>query len=270
LHAEDPVEAIMTSPAICIVKDRPIGEALELMNDKEIAHLVITNDKGRVVGVLSTWDLMDVLGSSRFKNTPATRIYVSAVMSEPPVVVDRKDKITKAMKLMIENDFSFLPVVNEEHLPIGVVSETDMVRSLEPPSAPVKDLMKTTYPKVMPISRIVHARSIMLETGARILPVVEGGNFLGVVTERALARAFYRVRTETEVVHQDTLVRKILVEDVMNELPQTLNPSEDIRSAVDKFIEAREPALPVLGEKRGLLGVLERKSILVRIYERSP
>ncbi len=257
----------MTSPAICVVKDRPIGEALEIMDNRRIAHLVITNDEGKVVGVLSTWDLMDVLGSSRFKNTPATRIHVSAVMSEPPVVVNRKDSITNAMKLMIENDFSFLPVVDEERLPIGVVSETDMVRNLKPRLMFVKDLMKTTYPKVMPISRIVHARSIMLKTGARILPVVEGNNFLGVVTERALAWAFYRVRTEREIVHQDTFVRRILVDDVMNELLQVLSPDERIGSAISKFIEAREPALPVLSEKRELLGVLERKSILIRIYK---
>jgi CBS domain-containing protein len=259
--AEKKVEELMTSPPVCISKDSPVGKALSLMLDHDFSHLIAVDGK-RVAGVVSMWDLVDVLGSSRFRNVPVSRIHVSAVMSEPAVTIQADDKVEDAKRIMLERDFSCLPVMRGDNL-VGIITETDIVKMLKDSSA-VRDLMRSSYPKVMPIDRIVHARAIMIENGVRVIPVVEEGRLVGIVTERALAKAFYHLRDESRVSHIEEAVRRVIVEDVMEESPEVLREDQSIEEAAALFYKARIPALPVI-EGDLVKGMLERKSLLLRV-----
>jgi len=259
--AEMKVEELMTSPPVCIQKDSPIGKALDLMLNGDFSHLIAVDGK-RVAGIVSMWDLVDVLGSSRFRNVPVSRIHVSAVMSEPAVTIQADSKVKDAKRIMLENDFSCLPVMRGDEL-VGIITETDIVRRIKD-SSPLRDLMRISYPKVMPIDRIVHARAVMIENGIRVIPVVEEGRLVGLVTEKALAKAFYDLRAESRVYHVEEAVRKVLVEDVMEESPEVLKENQSIEEAAMLFYKARIPALPVI-EGDIIKGMLERKSLLLRV-----
>ena len=51
------VSDIMTRPLITLEQDKTLMEAIELMRDKNIKHLVVTR-KGKIVGMLSVRDLI--------------------------------------------------------------------------------------------------------------------------------------------------------------------------------------------------------------------
>jgi len=51
------VQAIMSSPIITIEIDRPTSDASDLMSEKGIRHLAVT-DGGKIVGVISVRDLL--------------------------------------------------------------------------------------------------------------------------------------------------------------------------------------------------------------------
>jgi CBS domain-containing protein len=50
------VSDMMAAPIITIERDEPIAKASELMEEKNIRHLAVT-DKGKIVGILSVKDL---------------------------------------------------------------------------------------------------------------------------------------------------------------------------------------------------------------------
>ncbi|MEK6683315.1 MAG: CBS domain-containing protein [Nitrospirota bacterium] len=54
---QDKIRAIMSSPIITIDIDRPAGDASDLMSEKGIRHLAVT-DGGKIVGVISVRDLL--------------------------------------------------------------------------------------------------------------------------------------------------------------------------------------------------------------------
>ena len=54
---QTPVRSIMSSPLITIEIDRSAHEASDLMSEKGIRHLVITQD-GQIVGIISVRDLL--------------------------------------------------------------------------------------------------------------------------------------------------------------------------------------------------------------------
>ncbi len=253
------VSGLMRGSVITIDKGETVEVALDLMERNDVNHLVVTSGD-RVVGILSIRDIMEGLGSSRFERIPARRIYVSALMTEPPITIGPGTSVRKAVSLMLENGIGSLPIVEGGRL-VGIVTETDLIRSLDS-QGDIKDLVKEDHPRIMPNERIVHARNVMLERGVRILPVVEGGKLVGIVTERNLARAFLDVRENVDPVHMDNVVRKILVEDVMVEAPRRLEGFVPIGEARDLFLESGLPALPVVNENDKVIGVLERRSLL--------
>ncbi len=255
-----PVSELMRTDLITIEKGETVEIALDFMERNDINHLIVTSD-GKLVGVLSVRDIMEGLGSSRFQRVPARRIYVSALMMEPPVTIKETSLIKEAITILLENNIRSLPVMRGDSL-VGIVTETDLIRELESEES-IKDLVKVDHPKIMPNERIVHARSIMLERGARMLPVVESSGLVGIVTERNLAKAFLDVRENIDPVYMDNVVRRIVVEDVMIEAPRKLAGYISINEAKRNFIETKLPALPVIephGER--LVGVLERRSLL--------
>ena len=54
---QDKIRAIMSSPIITIDIDRPASDASDLMSEKGIRHLAVT-DGGKIVGVISVRDLL--------------------------------------------------------------------------------------------------------------------------------------------------------------------------------------------------------------------
>jgi CBS domain-containing protein len=212
----------------------------------------------KLVGVLSVRDLMDGLGSSRFERIPARRIYVSALMSEPPITIEQDMEILNAVRVMLDKRISLLPVLNNGKL-IGLITESDIIRYMNLRGDP-SSLIKREHPRIMPNERIVHARAIMLERGARILPVVDSGKLVGLVTEMALAKAFFEVRDKIEGTYMNDVARRVIVEDIMLESPPKL--SNDLKNIKDAFISTGLPALPVVDSSEKVLGVIERKSLL--------
>lgn len=253
------VSDLMVRELVTIDKDEPIGRALELMGRSRITHLLVTS-AGRLVGVLSVRDLMEGLGSSRFERIPARRIYVSALMSEPPITVEHDTNASEAVKLMLDKGVGALPVLNNGKL-VGLMTESDFIKSANF-QGDFSPLIKRDHPRIMPNERIVHARSIMLERGARVLPVVDSGKLIGLLTEMILAKAFFEVRDRIDTTYMDDVARRVIVEDVMMEAPPKIPESGDLRSVRNAFLSTGLPALPITDFNERVVGVIERRSLL--------
>ncbi len=60
LHAEKTkISQVMTADPLTIHEDVAVEVALELMADKEVRRLVVTNDAGRVAGIVSLDDFLE-------------------------------------------------------------------------------------------------------------------------------------------------------------------------------------------------------------------
>lgn len=253
------VSDLMVRELITIDKDEPIGRALELMGRNRISHLLVTSSD-RLVGVLSVRDLMEGLGSSRFERIPARRIYVSALMSEPPITVEHDANALEAVKLMLDKGVGALPVLNDGRL-VGLMTESDLIRNVNLQGDPLA-LIRKDHPRIMPNERIVHARSIMLERGARVLPVVDLGKLVGLLTEMILAKAFFEVRDKIDTTYMDDVARRVIVEDVMMETPPKLSETDDLRHVRNALLSTGLPALPITDANEKVVGVIERRSLL--------
>lgn len=115
---------------------------------------------------------------------------IKDIMSTDCVTVTLQDNIYEIAVKMKQNDIGFVPVVDGKKL-IGVVTDRDLVirgyAEKNSGSAPVKDVMSTDVTTISPETTVDEAARLMAKQKIRRLPVVSGGELIGVVAIADLA-----------------------------------------------------------------------------------
>lgn len=122
---------LMAIEPIVIRSDASPSEAVGLMNEYRISGLPVVNHIGQLVGVISQTDLVRARATEYlWANWPG--LTVRHLMTSPPVTVRRSTPLTIAARRMERLHIHRLVVVADDDpaLPIGVLSTSDLVRSL--------------------------------------------------------------------------------------------------------------------------------------------
>ena len=129
-------EEIMTEDVTTLEETATIGEALQIMEEKDIRHIPVVRG-GEVVGMLSDRDLRslglslvtDLQGIEKLQARFASR--VSELMTSNVIRVDPETDVRELVDVMIEEKISAVPVVDEDSGDlVGIVSHVDVMRAL--------------------------------------------------------------------------------------------------------------------------------------------
>lgn len=110
------VRDIMTRPVVLARADTPVGEVAELLAQKRISAVPITDDNGAVVGLVSEYDLIARQGKT-----------ARDIMSPGVISVSEDADVEDVRFLLIERRIRRVPVMNGRAL-VGIVSRSDIVR----------------------------------------------------------------------------------------------------------------------------------------------
>lgn len=126
------IKDMMTKELFFLRPNRKISKVEEVMDWFDIRHVLITDDNNKLLGVISQRDLfrilignMTELEDKKFIN----QIYVTDLMTKNPLTTTANVSIRHAAKLMTKNKISCLPVLDRNKKVIGIVTDTDIVRS---------------------------------------------------------------------------------------------------------------------------------------------
>jgi CBS domain-containing protein len=121
---------------------------------------------------------------------------VSTVMTSDVVTVGHTDPISTAVELLQRHRYTALPVVEPGGRLVGLMSEADALGSGSPRQDPlfiqtasptsVGAVMSTVLVTVDATGTVGDARSIVADRGVRLLPVVDDGTLVGVVSRSDL------------------------------------------------------------------------------------
>ena len=106
----------------------------DVMSLGRIRHLPVV-DNGKLVGIVSHRDLLAnslsraIDFDAKDRRTFLRSVDVSEAMSRNVITVQRQTPIDEAARLMLRHRVGCLPVVNEDGAPIGLVTETDLIRA---------------------------------------------------------------------------------------------------------------------------------------------
>lgn len=121
-------------------------------------------------------------------------IPVLEIMAKDPVTLAPDATVLEAARAMRDRDVGSLLVVRDGK-PVGIVTEKDLVTKvvagdLQASGVRVADVMTSPLVTVEPYQEVLEAAKRMAELGIRRLPVVEGGNLVGLVTENDILRVW--------------------------------------------------------------------------------
>lgn len=113
------IQSVMTRKLITVPMDQSLLEAAELMKERRLRHLPVTNAKGEIVGLLSQADLQFAMEPENEK--------VENLMSGPIDFVEQDLPLRQAILLMLQKRIPCLFVVDEKKNTVGIVTTDDLL-----------------------------------------------------------------------------------------------------------------------------------------------
>ncbi|MFW5953034.1 MAG: cyclic nucleotide-binding/CBS domain-containing protein [Candidatus Natronoplasma sp.] len=118
----------------------------------------------------------------------ASEVLVKNVMSENPLIIKEDEKIKRAANLMSEAKTGSLVVLDSQGELSGILTEMDIVddlvsQGLDADEVLVKDIMSSPVHTIESSMPIQEAAKTMADLKIRRLPVVEGEEMVGIITE---------------------------------------------------------------------------------------
>lgn len=124
----------------------------------------------------------------------------------------------------------------------------------------VVDIMTKDPLTVTPTETIGQADELMNTNKIRQLPVVQGKDLVGIVTDRDIRSFLSGSLLEGVEAREEALNTK--VREIMTTEPMTLSPDDDLQEAVEIMIDEKIGGIPVVDEAEGLVGIVTYVDVL--------
>jgi acetoin utilization protein AcuB len=125
----------------------------------------------------------------------------------------------------------------------------------------VKNWMSKNVITVEADDSMQQAISLMKERKIRMLPVLQGGKLVGVVSDTDLKRASASDATMLDVHEMLYLISKIKVKDIMTKEPITVSPDCTVEETAVLLMEHKISGVPVVEEGSKVVGVISRDDL---------
>src|SRR5688572_25572175 len=125
----------------------------------------------------------------------------------------------------------------------------------------IKDIMTTEVRTCTPDTNLAAAAALMLDGDCGILPVVDQGKLVGIVTDRDMYIA---------LATRNRLASQIIVGDVARKHVWTCGPDDDVQTALERMKEHRVRRLPVEGFGGTVMGIVSMNDIVLAAGARKP
>lgn len=147
------VKDFMNTKVVTCRKTDSVKFALDLMNKNEVSRLVVTNEDGSPIGLITTNTLLShsdyfTKGKTRSRDylipiDGSKKMIVEDLLEEKLITISENDDLAAAASLMIKNKISGIPVIDSKKNLIGVVSKTDVVKAFS--IVGPHEVLKTKY-----------------------------------------------------------------------------------------------------------------------------
>jgi len=233
----------------------------------------------RLEGIITSLDIVDFLGGglrhnivkNRYKGNLAAAINedVREIMKKDVVSLGVNDNISSAIKTMIEKNIGGIPIVDDDNVVVGIVSERDFVRTVADitTSKPVNKYMSDTVVTASPDISVGEATRTMIEKGFRRIPIVKEDVLLGIVTASDVMRylgsgeIFQKLMTGDVSDAFQVPLKSLILRDIV-----WTNSGIDIGEAAALMLKNKVGALPIIDDGE-LCGIITERDIIKALVD---
>ncbi|MGD9130580.1 MAG: CBS domain-containing protein [Candidatus Bathyarchaeota archaeon] len=191
---EEKVEQIMSYPLITISPKSSIKEASQMMIEKKIRRLAVT-ESGKLVGIVTSADLIRCL-----PETPESMhawFEVDYFMSKGIITADEETSVEGVAKIMGEKSVGSV-IITSHGEPIGIFTERDLLTKFLAKDRSLKiEVGKVCSSPLItaPLGISIHdAAAIMTSKRIKRLPISKESKLVGMLSARDLVEAYARTK----------------------------------------------------------------------------
>ncbi|WNO11010.1 CBS domain-containing protein [Teredinibacter sp. KSP-S5-2] len=126
-------------------------------------------------------------------------ILIKDFMDSNPHAIHQDTSISEAVKMLVTQQITGAPVIDDNKHLVGFVSEQDCIKEMlndafyhnESPS--VKNVMSTNVKTVTPGTSLLHVAETMAKSPPKNYPVVEESKLVGVISRRLVLKALCEI-----------------------------------------------------------------------------
>jgi CBS domain-containing protein len=207
------VRDVMRPEPATLPLDASLAQATRRMAEERLKRLPVVDGEGRLVGIMSRADVLHAVAEAfprlvaEAPAHPAARTAGDVMRADGPVV--RADAtLDEVVAAVASTRLNRVVVVDPDGRVVGVITDADVLRSVEPASRPgvlgalmraggaasgsatASDLMHADAPVVTRSATLAEAAQEMVAHGRKVLPVVDDdGHLLGIVDRADLLGA---------------------------------------------------------------------------------
>jgi acetoin utilization protein AcuB len=130
------ISRYMTPHPLTIRPGLRLPEARDLLHAQPFRHLPVTDEEGRLLGMVSDRDIRSAFPSSildpllgQEDRARLEQVPVASIMGHPSVCLPREATLDDALLLFDRHRVGALPVVDGENRVVGIVSTRDVMRA---------------------------------------------------------------------------------------------------------------------------------------------
>jgi len=279
LHTAQILVLSMDMPVMISVVDRPerIDRVLEPL--KELAPNAL----------ITVQDIEVVQSGARFKEG-LPDVPVSQVMRKEVVTVHPDSPLTEVVDLLLDKDFTAVPVVDETGKVVGMVSDSDLLtrggmnvtislkratdadfvdelhKSLQNPEHKVSEVMTREVQTVSPDTLLGRAAHLMVDKHLKRLPVVDSeGKLVGILGRLDVLNTIAAVHLPEWHPEARSANEQATVADVMTRDVPEVHESARIEELFDLLVSSAHKRVVVVDDRRRVVGIIADSDLISRV-----
>jgi CBS domain-containing protein len=269
VQQEGEIMAIATHDVISVPPTHSIIGAVEIMTKCGFRRLPVT-DAGtkKLRGIITSGDVINFMGGGdKYKLVQvrhggnllaAVNESVRTIMTQQITTLAHDSRISDAVDIIVKKKIGGLPIIDDEGVLNGIVTERDVLRVLgaERSTLTVEDVMSSSLRVTNPDCTIANVAHDMTHYRFRRLPVVSDDVLYGMITATDIMKylgsreVFSRLTTGNVAEVMGLPVRTLISGDLF-----TTTPMQSINLAAREMLTRNIGALPVIEGSR-LIGLV--------------
>ena len=196
------ISSVMIKDVFTVPQTMQLEDVAKLMLDNGIGSVPVMDDD-KMVGIVSKADFVTLATGIAFD-----KITVREIMSKGVIYVSSAERLVHARRVMLEAHVGRLPVIDDDEL-VGMITSKDLMRAFidfrkkvpekyqksQIKEVLVEDIMSGNPTFVSKDASITEVADIMIETGFNGLPVVEGSEVIGIITQTDILRLIEKLES---------------------------------------------------------------------------
>lgn len=221
-------------------------------------------------------------------------VRISEVMRSEVATVHPDDPVTQVVELLLDKDFTAVPVVDDQGKVVGMVSDSDLLtrggmnvtislkkatdldyvrelhQSLGSPNHKVSEVMTRDVVTVTPDVILGRAARLMVEKHVKRLPVVDSdGKLVGILGRLDVLNTIAAVHLPQWHPEAHAVGGQATVADVMTRAVPTVRESATIEEIFDLLVSSSHKRVVVVDDKRHVAGIIADSELISKVSRES-